>query len=293
LNVPAVRMLREFGYPRFHELLQRIGFSTLTRAPDHYGLALSVGGAEAKLWDVMGAYANLADGARAAAPGGDASRRSLRWLMDAPDEKAADADPTHQPEPRRPLSVGAAWLTQQALLSVARPAEEAGWERFANARQIAWKTGTSWGLRDAWAIGSSTAYTVGVWVGNADGRGVPALTGGTAAAPLLFALHDRLPRSQWYTTPQGALKTVRTCADDGYLASDLCSTRETLVPRRSHFDQLSPFHQIVHVDAASGERVHAGCSPVSSMRNQPWFVLPPALAHYYRAQHADYPALPP
>src|SRR5690606_16896899 len=160
LNVPAVRMLREFGYPRFHELLQRIGFSTLTRAPDHYGLSLILGGAEAKLWDVMGAYANLADGARAAAPGGDASRRSLRWLMDAPDEKAADADPTHQPEPRRPLSVGAAWLTQQALLSVARPAEGAGWERFANARQIAWKTGTSWGLRDAWAIGSSTAYTV-------------------------------------------------------------------------------------------------------------------------------------
>src|SRR5690606_5088967 len=117
--------------------------------------------------------------------------------------------------------------------------------------------------------GSSTAYTVGVWVGNADGRGVPALTGGTAAAPLLFALHDRLPRSGWYAMPAGALKTVRTCADDGYLASDLCEGRDTLVPRGSHFDRLSPYHQIVHVDAQSGRRVHAGCSPVSRMRSEP------------------------
>ena len=119
--------------------------------------------------------------------------------MDEPQAREASA---------RPLSIGAAWLTQQALREVSRPAEEAGWERFANSRQIAWKTGTSWGLRDAWAIGSSTSHTVGVWVGNADGRGVPALTGGSAAAPLLFALHEDLPRSPWYTTPMGALKSV-------------------------------------------------------------------------------------
>src|SRR5690606_12084125 len=159
LNVPAVRMLREFGYPRFHELLQRLGFTTLTRPPDHYGLALILGGAEATLWDVMGAYANLADGARAASTDQAEPSRPLHWLMDQPANPAA----------RRPLSVGAAWLTQQALRMVARPAEEAGWERFAQARQVAWKTGTSWGLRDAWAVGSSTAHTVGVWVGNADG----------------------------------------------------------------------------------------------------------------------------
>jgi penicillin-binding protein 1C len=210
-------------------------------------------------------------------------RRSLQWLL---------AEASEQANTERPLSVGAAWLTQEALLSVARPAEEAGWERFAGSRQIAWKTGTSWGLRDAWAIGSSTAHTVGVWAGNADGRGVPGLTGGGAAAPLLFALHETLPRSPWYVTPMGALKSVQTCADDGYLASDLCEARDTLVPRRSHFDRQSPYHQRVHLDAVTGERVNSHCVAVSRMRHQSWFVLPPALAHYYRMQHANYRPLP-
>jgi penicillin-binding protein 1C len=282
LNVPAVRLLRDFGYPRFHELLQRLGFSTLTRPADHYGLALILGGAEATLWDVMGAYANLADGARPSQDGSASGTRPLRWLMDEPQPREVAA---------RPLSIGAAWLTQQALRGVSRPAEEAGWERFANARQVAWKTGTSWGLRDAWAIGSSTGHTVGVWVGNADGRGVPALTGGGAAAPLLFALHEDLPRSPWYTAPMGALKSVSTCADDGYLASDLCEARDALVPRRSHFEQQSPYHQLVHLDSA-GLRVHAGCAPVGSMRSQTWFVLPPALAYFYGRQQGGYRPLP-
>ena len=286
LNVPAVRLLRDYGYPRFHDLLQKLGFSTLTQPPDHYGLALILGGAEATLWDVAGAYANLADGARAVQGGsGRAVQHRLLWLR----ASGPDADTPAAP---RALSVGAAWLTQQALLEVTRPAEEANWRSFADARQIAWKTGTSWGLRDAWAVGSSTRYTVGVWAGNADGVGVPGLTGSVAAAPLLFALHDRLPRSAWYVTPLGALKTVQTCVDDGYLADDLCSARDTLVPVRSHFDRQSPYHQLLHLDAARRFRVDAGCARVSEMQHVPWFVLPPSLEHYYRGQHADYRPLP-
>ncbi|MEO6187038.1 MAG: penicillin-binding protein 1C, partial [Steroidobacteraceae bacterium] len=287
LNVPAVRLLRDYGYPRFHDLLQKLGFSTLTQPPDHYGLALILGGAEATLWDVAGAYANLADGARAVQGGsGRAVQQPLVWLRNSRGVAARAAAP-------RPLSVGAAWLTQQALLEVARPAEEANWRSFASARQIAWKTGTSWGLRDAWAVGSSTRYTVGVWAGNADGVGVPGLTGSVAAAPLLFALHDRLPRSAWYVTPFGALKTVQACADDGYLVNDLCAARDTQVPVRSHFDRQSPYHQLVHLDAARRFRVDAACERVSGMQHVPWFVLPPTLEHYYRGQHSDYRPLPP
>jgi penicillin-binding protein 1C len=288
LNVPAVRLLREFGYPRFHELLQRLGFSTLRRPPDHYGLALILGGAEATLWDVARAYANLADGARAPGAAGAASgppvQRELQWLR---------ASSGSSPTTPRPLSIGASWLTQQALLEVARPGDEAGWQRFANSRQIAWKTGTSWGLRDAWAAGSSTAFTVAVWAGNADGTGVAGLTGGTAAAPLLFALHERLPHAAWYDTPSGALKTIRTCIDDGYLANDLCEARDTLVPSRSHFDRQTPYHRLVHLDARTGQRVNAECSTVQAMRHQSWFVLPPTLEYYYRMQGAGYRPLPP
>jgi penicillin-binding protein 1C len=304
LNVPAVRLLREFGYPRFHELLQRLGFSTITQPADHYGLALILGGAEATLWDVTGAYANLADGARASnASGAPRGQRELKWLLDPAREESSSREasitpassvaPASASAARRPLSIGASWLTQQALLEVTRPAEEANWQRFANARQVAWKTGTSWGLRDAWAVGSSTAYTVGVWAGNAEGTGVPGLTGSTAAAPLLFALHEKLPRSDWYTTPMGALKTVRTCADDGYLASDLCEPRDELVPVRSHFDRQTPYHRLVHLDARANLRVNAGCEAVGNMRHQPWLVLPPAMEAWYRTQGAGYRELPP
>lgn len=289
LNVPAVRLLREFGYPRFHELLQRLDFSTITQPPDHYGLTLILGGAEITLWDVTTAYANLADGARAATgKPGPVFERRLRWLRAAPDSTTA---PTSGRQ--RPISIGAAWLTQRALLEVARPAEEAGWKQFADSRQIAWKTGTSWGLRDAWAVGSSTAYTVGVWAGNANGTGVPGLTGSTAAAPLLFALHDKVPRSAWYVAPLGSLKTVRTCVDDGYLASDMCEARDTLVPAGSHFDRQTPYHRLVHLDARKELRVNEDCYPVGRMRHQAWFVLPPTMEYYFRAQGGGYRPLPP
>ena len=285
LNVPAVRLLREFGYPRFHDLLRQLGFSTLTRPPDHYGLSLILGGAEVTLWDVTNAYANLADAARAGTARDP--RQALKWLRDAGSGRALPAGGY------RPISTGAAWLTQQALLEVARPEEEASWKQFAGGRQIAWKTGTSWGLRDAWAVGSTTTYTVGVWAGNANGVGVAGLTGSAAAAPLLFSLHDRLPRSDWYVMPAGSLKPVRTCVDDGYLANDLCDSVDTQVPLRSHFERQSPYHQLVHLDARQDRRVNAACASVSSMRHQVWFVLPPSLEHYYRPQHGDYQPLPP
>jgi penicillin-binding protein 1C len=176
---------------------------------------------------------------------------------------------------------------------VARPAEEAHWRIFASSRSIAWKTGTSWGLRDGWAVGSSTRYTVGVWTGNATGVGVADLTGGRAAAPLLFALHNQLPPAAWYSAPLGALKQLSVCADDGYLASDLCATREIFVPAASHFDRQSPYHARVHLDVTGRFRVDDSCERTSAMLHESWFVLPPSMEHYFRGRHGSYRPLPP
>ncbi len=299
-NVPAVRLLREYGYPRFHALLRGMGFSDLARPADHYGLALILGGAEARLWDVAGAYAQLADRARAAGTATRAGPAELQVLRAMDDADANASSPDHMPPrgrdhgPRRwAFSTGAAWLTQTALLEVPRPQEEAHWRSFASSRHIAWKTGTSWGLRDAWAVGSGTRHTVAVWTGNADGRGVPGLVGGLAAAPLLFALHDLLEPAPWYVEPVGALKTVQVCADDGYLASELCAARPARVPVVSHFDQQTPWHRLVHLSADGRYRVHAGCERVSGMRHEPRLVLPPAIELFYRQQRGDYRPLPP
>ena len=288
LNVPAVRMLREYGVDRFYDLLTDLGMSTLTQPPDHYGLTLILGGAEGTLWDMTRMHAGLAALAGEALPDAPHPQRELRVLRaDAP--TAADPSATSHDQP---LSPGAAWLTLNALLEVPRPAEEGDWRSFASSRKIAWKTGTSWGQRDAWAVGSSGRYTVSVWAGNASGDGRPGLTGAVAAAPILFELHGRLPAARWIPPPQLAMKRVPVCRNDGYLANDHCESELQWIPVASHFDRQSPYNMLVHLDASGRSRVDSGCERVAGMQHVNWFVLPPTQEYYFRRHDAAYRELP-
>lgn len=289
LNVPAVRMLRQHGVQRFHEYLRRLGMSTLTRKPDDYGLTLILGGAEATLRDMAAMYANVAALARHNAPGTPPPYRRLRLLATGDGAPSAAADTGAAAE----LSPGAAWLTLRALLEVARPNEEGHWKSFASSRRIAWKTGTSWGLRDAWAVGSTTRHTVAVWAGNATGEGRPGLTGAAAAAPILFELYNRLEPADWFAAPTLHLKEVAVCRNDGYLANGYCEVEQQWAPRHSHFDQLSPHNIRVHLDGSRRLRVDSSCERVARMRHADWFVLPPGQEFFYRRHHGDYRVLPP
>jgi penicillin-binding protein 1C len=284
LNVPAVRSLQEYGVERFHDLLRGMGMSTLTRRPDDYGLTLILGGAEGTLWDITGLYANLAELARQITPAPPSSYRSLNVV--APVARSTESVVSE-------ITPAAAWLTLNALLEAPRPADEAQWMKFASSRKIAWKTGTSWGFRDAWSVGSTSRYTVGVWVGNATGEGRAGLTGATAAAPLMFELHGRLTPSPWFTQPTLSMKQVAVCRDDGFLANDHCERALEWTPAASHFDRQSPYHRLVHLDAAGQHRVDSSCEPVSRMRHESWLVLPPAQEYYFRRSHAGYRELPP
>jgi penicillin-binding protein 1C len=281
LNVPAVRMLRSFGVPRFYDALKQLGFTTLTRTPDDYGLTLILGGAEGNLWDITAAYANLTQLAR----DGVASK-SLAYRV----PRVVSSDTEVQ---RRATDIGSgsAWLTLSALLEVARPEEESHWRDFTSAHPIAWKTGTSWGLRDAWAIGTSSRYTVGVWVGNASGEGRPGLTGASAAAPLMFDMFRRLPSDSWIAPPRWALKQVQVCKNDGYLVSGECESSAQLIPRAAHPQLRSPHNLLVHLDAAQ-LRVDSSCESVANMTHNSWFVLPPAQEYFYRRAHSGYRPLP-
>jgi penicillin-binding protein 1C len=294
LNVPAVRMLRRYGVERFHELLRDMGMTTLTRAPEHYGLTLVLGGAEGTLWDIAQLHANLADLARRSPSETAQPFRAATALIDA----AGDSSPPRRnrspqtSEPAPAVGPGAAWLTLNALLEVQRPGEESHWRAFASARKIAWKTGTSWGMRDGWAVGSTSRHTVAVWIGNATGEGRPGLTGSTVAAPLLFAVFNRLESVEWFAPPYFALKQVDVCRNDGYLANDHCDAARIWIPRDSHFDQQTPHNLQVHVDARTGARVDGGCELTSNMKRESWFVLPPAQELYFRSEHAAYRPLP-
>ena len=279
LNIPAVRELREYGIPRFENRLRRWGMTTLDRSPEDYGLTLVLGGAEGKLVEIAALYAKMAQLA-SDAPGGG---REIRLLIE---EREAPSKMTD-------LGAAAAYLTLQALTAVNRPDEEGFWRNFSSSKWLAWKTGTSFGLRDAWAVGVMPNYTIGVWAGNAAGEGKPGLTGLAAAAPVLFDLIGAVDGGGRIERPWSGLKEIKVCRDSGFLATELCPAETVLVPEESRFDRMCAFHQTVHLDASGRFRVDSRCEPVDRMRHEPWFILPPIQEYYYRADHPDYRPLPP
>jgi len=295
LNVPSVRMLEEYGVERFQQLLKKMGMTTLDKPSGHYGLSLILGGGEAKLWELSGVYAAMA--------------RTLRHYQD--NGGLYDKEDIHPPvysqkENTKPgttakttttapcLGAGAIYLTFKALLEVNRPDQEAEWRSFRGSRKIAWKTGTSFGFRDAWAIGTTPEYVVAVWAGNADGEGRPGLTGISAAAPLMFDIFDALPPTTWFTPPWGELVLVPVCSQSGYRSGPDCESTDTVwVPLKGVKTPPCPYHRIVHLDPSGKFRVNSDCEDVSRMLHVKWFVLPPAMEWYYKSGNPAYRPLPP
>jgi penicillin-binding protein 1C len=192
-------------------------------------------------------------------------------------------------------SAGAAWLTLDALRDVNRPEEEAGWQAFASSREIAWKTGTSFGFRDAWSVGMTTDYLVGVWVGNADGVGRPGLTGVSAAAPLMFEVFRLLPASgHWFSAPYDELEKTEVCRQSGHRPSVHCPERDSaFISLEGLRSEPCPYHRLVHLDESGRYRVNADCYPPEKIVNTPWFILPPAMGAYYKFRDPFYKPLPP
>lgn len=283
LNIPAVWMLRQYGLARFYDLLQRLGMRSLVRAPDDYGLTLIIGGAESSLWDLSRMYANLARVALDGDRQGHAQWPPLQVLRDARPGEAQAAD----------YGAGAAWLTLDALQEVSRPELDQHWKNFDSARRLAWKTGTSQGQRDGWAIGVTPKHTVAVWVGNATGEGVAGLTGASMAAPLLFDIVNGFGDEGWFPMPRRDLRSVQVCRDDGYLPAAGCVTEAQWLPAEAHFEKVSRYQQTVHLDPAGLWRVDGRCQPVTEMQHASWFVLPPAQEHWYRLHDTGYRSLPP
>lgn len=279
-NVPAVTMLRDYGVERFTVLLRRLGMTTLVRNADQYGLSLIIGGGEGSLWEMVGLYRDLAltvthaDGTLPPA---------MRWRRGPPGE-----------ERRATLDSGAAWLTLQALVEVNRPGVESEWRHFRGAEAVAWKTGTSQGFRDAWAIGVTPTHAIGVWIGNADGEGRPQLTGFTLAAPVLFDLFDLVSSRGAFKPPVGALVPVRVCAHSGALAGPDCAdTAIEEVPRAGQRGPSCTSCKVIHCDAGCAHRVTSECSDIAAMETRSWFSLHPAAEWYYARQNPEYRPLPP
>jgi len=279
LNVSAVSMLRQFGVGRFCASLKKWGMTTLVRPPDDYGLTLILGGAEGTLFDITCLYAKLAQLARS----GRRDTPEVAFLKDAPPRSTAMAD----------LGTGAAFLTLEALVEVARPGDESFWRSFSSSKWIAWKTGTSYGRRDAWAVGVTPGYTVGVWAGNADGEGKPDLSGLATAAPVLFDIFNQLETGGNFERPLLSLKVIEVCRHSGCLPTDNCPRTRVWVPFESRFSAICTCCQLVHLDPSGRFQVDSRCERVDRMIHSPWFILPPIQEFYYTQYHPEYHKLPP
>jgi penicillin-binding protein 1C len=299
LNVPMARLLRAYGINRFYALLKAHGMTTLHRNAEDYGIALILGGAEGTPWELTGMYASMARSALE--PAGSAAFYPPHVVAQG---SAAGAVPTDgrgsesaasggAPGVVSSISPAAWWVTLQALLEVKRPDEDAGWRDFLSSQPISWKTGTSYGNRDAWAIGVTPAYAVGVWVGNASGAGAPSLRGSAAAAPLLFQIFNLLGPQQPFPRPAG-LVPVEVCTDSGFLAGPYCGDRTGIeVPAGARAAQSCPYCRLVHLDPSGRYQVNADCQPVDQIQSVWRFVLPPAMEWYYTRSGARYQSLPP
>ena len=304
LNIPAVRMLQMYEEERFLSLLRSMGFTTFTKPASHYGLSLILGGGEATLWELASAYRSMArvltDSNRPVSgnlkqgiPSDTISDRKLRSYATKSREQGESG--TAGPQDRKTLSPAAIWLTYEALRRVNRPETETGWQYFGGAPEVAWKTGTSFGFRDAWAIGTTPQYIVAVWAGNADGEGRPGLSGISSAAPLLFDIIRLLPPAEsWFARPEEGMTLIEVCAASGYRAGPDCTEkREEWIPETGLRSDVCPWHTIVNLNTAETFRINSSCAAPGEMVARSWFILPPAMEYYYRMRNPSYRTLPP
>ncbi|MBS1747309.1 MAG: penicillin-binding protein 1C [Bacteroidetes bacterium] len=292
LNIPAVKMLQQYHYQRFYNVLQQCGFTTLNHPADFYGMSLILGGCEISPYELCGVYASMA-------------RMYLHqrknkglwnnddWFM--PKYNDENLFKQHATKPQSKLfDYTSMWLTFNAMNEVMRPGEEGLWNMFQSAQRIAWKTGTSFGFRDGWAVGFTPKYCVVVWVGNTTGEGRPGLTGIQAAAPIMFDIFRVLPTSKWFSPPQYDFMYLPVCHQSGFKAGDNCTDVDTmLVPARALQAPVCPYHKIIHLDKTGTYRVNSNCVSPSEMLHRSWFVLPPTMEYYYKQHHTDYATLPP
>lgn len=290
LNIPAIRLLMQYKYQRFYDVLKQCGFTTLTQPADHYGMSLILGGCEISPFELAGVYSSMAR-MYTHQTANKGKWNGADWHMPVYDKASTQKNISAYTTPV--FDYTAMWHTFNAMNEVMRPGEEGLWGLFSSAQRIAWKTGTSFGFRDGWAVGITPTYCVVVWVGNTTGEGRPGLTGIETAAPIMFDIFRQLTASPWFKPPASGFMYMPVCHESGFKAGPDCGRADTLlVSSTATRSPLCPYHRLVHLDATASYRVTENCMSPSQMVHRPWFILPPTMEYYYKQHHAAYQPLP-
>ncbi|MFN8284501.1 MAG: penicillin-binding protein 1C [Chitinophagales bacterium] len=279
LNIPMVHLLNQYGVLKFQNDLNKAGFTGIQPNTRKYGLSLILGGAEVSLMEINKVYSEMA----------------LTLLNSKNKNIALFPEENRKHKNNLQLHKASIYTTFKTMLELNRPDEEGNWRVFESSQTIAWKTGTSFGNRDAWAVGITPNYVVSVWVGNATGEGRPSLIGAKAAAPIMFDLFDKLPKSKiWFQEPKTEYTTIPVCVESGCRAGDACEHIENRsVPITCLRSTLCPYHHTVFVDKMQQYIVNADNTNRNEMVAQNYFTLPPLMQKYYMLKHPEYKLLPP
>ncbi|HXB33934.1 MAG TPA: penicillin-binding protein 1C [Puia sp.] len=276
LNIPAVKSLKALGKDVLIRKLTDCGFQQVDKDRNKLGLSMILGGCGATLEELTGMYSIFAN--------------EGRWVRPV---YSVD-DPVTQGQ--RVLSPAAAFIVDDILSRVNRPDFPVNWQSTVHLPKIAWKTGTSYGRRDAWSIGYNRRYTVGVWVGNFSGVGVPELSGANVATPLLFTIFNTIDYNDdgsWFSQPADC-DIRKVCTETGLPPSDFCTHLVTdyfipLVSPSRKCDNM----QEVFVSPDEKVAYCRACLPESGYKKKLYKIIPPEMREYYDVNQISYVAIPP
>ncbi|MCH7760387.1 penicillin-binding protein 1C [candidate division TA06 bacterium] len=284
LNVPAINLTAQLKEEGIYTFLKEAGVSTLPNPREFYGLSIILGGCEVNLLELTSLFSGLARMGEFAPPRVLLNQSSLR--------------------PKRLLHEGAAYIITEILTEVKRPDLPSTWKSAINLPKVAWKTGTSYGHKDAWSIGYSPRFTIGVWVGNFNGVGSPGLIGSEAAAPILFSLFNAIVgaygntplQERWFVEPL-SVEEREVCATSGMIPSPHCSDhkKELFIPGTSPH-QTCTIHKPFIISRSEGQtlpyRLCSHCRIGHSYETVVYEIWPPEIATWMERNGMPLPKIP-
>lgn len=275
LNVPAVKILAEISPQLMIDKLTNADFQTIRQHKSDLGLSLILGGCGVSLEELTGLFCSLAN---------EGLYKPLQT-----------ANITNTSDSMRIISPSSAFMVTEILTQLKRPDLPLAWKNSVHMPKIAWKTGTSYGRRDAWSIGYNKNYTIGVWAGNFSGEGVPELSGAEIATPLLFQLFNAVdydsPES-WYRIPD-ELDMRYVCSQSGKLPGEFCTDLiiDYFLPGISDASICEHLKKIF-INADSTMSYCRSCCPEAGFMEALFPNLAPDIITYYEENHIPFKKIP-
>lgn len=276
LNIPAVKGLNMLGTERLVNALVAARFKQIEKDRRKLGLSLALGGCGTTLEELTGLYAAFANGGE------------FRPLV----YKKGDTGGAS----KRIVSETAAYMIHEILTKVNRPDFPLNWTATERMPRIAWKTGTSYGRRDAWSIGYNKKYTIGVWVGNFSGVGVPDLSGANVATPLLFRLFNTIDYDSddgWFAAPAD-YQVRQVCSESGLVPGEFCSNFVT-DPFIPLFSSTRTCEHLKEIRVSANESISycVNCSPATGFKKKTYRILEPEMQAWMAERNRPYQKIPP